>query len=186
MSFATGHQAAIGVYTEPDPVGPVIERLKRAGFRGRDISLVMPAKPVRAAHVAIGAAGGAALGGGFGWLAGLGALGIPGVGPFIAAGPLLAVLAGAGIGGTLGGIAGALSGIGVPEYEARRYEGLVKEGNVLVSVHIEDRLIAERAMRILRETGARDISIAEEANAPTIQYGNARPITRADDYQFHK
>lgn len=136
--------------------------------------------------LAAGAASGAAVGAGFGWLAGMGALGIPGIGPFLAAGPLLATLAGIGIGGTVGGIAGALMGLGVPEYEAKRYEGFVKEGQVLLSVHVESGSWADRARRILKDSGARDISIADEEKAPIFLTGKVRPLTRADDYQMHK
>src|SRR5262249_40510566 len=90
---------------------------------------------------------GAIIGGALGWLAGIGALAIPGLGPFIAAGPIMAALAGVGAGGAIGGIAGALIGMGIPEYEAKRYEGRVKEGGILLSVHCDDSKWTKRAKR---------------------------------------
>lgn len=197
MPFRNGQQSVFGIYPEPATTRDVVDRLTRAGIPSRDISVLMPArtddrglayrKSTKSAEgVAAGAASGAFVGVSLGWLAGMGALGIPGIGPFVAAGPLLAALAGIGLGGTVGGIAGALIGMGLPEYEARRYEGFVKEGHVLLSVHVESGSWADRARRILRESGARDIAIADVEKAPTMMTGNVRPLTRADDYQFHK
>src|SRR5205085_4399925 len=109
-----------------------------------------------------GATSGAVVGGTLGWLAGIGALAIPGIGPFIAAGPIVATLAGAGAGGVLGGLTGALVGMGIPEYEAKRYEGRVRSGGILMSVHCDDSDGAGRAKQILRDTGAEDIGAAGE------------------------
>lgn len=192
-----GHRSVFGVYGAATATDAAVSRLRRAGFLRRDISVLMPARPgdeslaYRQATKAseggmAGAAGGAIIGAGFGWIAGMGALGIPGIGPFVAAGPLLSAFAGAGFGGTVGGIAGALVGLGVPEYEARRYEGFVKEGNILLSVHVGNGRWAERARRILKESGARDIAVADEEKAPLVVPGNVRPLTRADDYALHK
>jgi len=114
---------------------------------------------------AAGATSGAVIGGGLGWLAGIGALAIPGLGPLIAAGPIVAALAGAGAGGVLGGLTGALVGMGIPEYEAKRYEGRVKEGGILLSVHCDDSNWTKRAKEILERTGADDVSSAGEASA---------------------
>ena len=197
MPFRKGHQAVFGMYPASTAAGEAFDQLKRAGFKSEDISILAPARPGdesvayrRATKApeggAFGAASGAIVGSGLGWLAGIGALGIPGIGPFVAAGPLLSVFAGAGIGGAVGGIAGALVGLGVPEYEARRFEGYVRDGHVLMSIHVDDGSWADLARRILGDTGARDISIVDVAKAPTFLTGNARPITRADDYQFHK
>src|SRR6185436_6071909 len=97
-------------------------------------------------------------GGTLGWLVGIGALAIPGLGPFIAAGPIMAALAGAGVGGAVGGLTGALIGMGIPEYEAKRYEGLIKSGGILLSVHSDNSEWTKRAKEILRRTGADDIS----------------------------
>ena len=114
---------------------------------------------------ATGAGTGAVVGGTLGWLAGIGALAIPGVGPLIAAGPIVAALAGAGVGGTVGGLAGALVGMGIPEYEAKRYEGRVKEGGILLSVHCDSSDWTKKAKEILERTGADDVSSTGEASA---------------------
>jgi hypothetical protein len=114
---------------------------------------------------ATGAAAGGALGGTLGLLAGIGALAIPGLGPFIAAGPIVGALAGLGAGGAVGGFAGALVGLGIPEYEAKRYEGRVKEGGVLLSVHTGTSERVKAAKDILERTGAEDISSSWEAGA---------------------
>ena len=114
---------------------------------------------------ATGATSGAVVGGTLGWLAGIGALAIPGLGPFIAAGPIVAALAGAGAGGVVGGITGALVGMGIPEYEAKRYEGRIKEGGILLSVHADDSKWVSKAKDILKRTGAEDVASSGEASA---------------------
>jgi hypothetical protein len=152
----------------------IVDRLKAAGFSNNDISVLLPDKSGTRdfAHeqhtkapegAATGAGTGGLLGGALGWLAGIGALAIPGLGPFIAAGPIMAALSGAAAGAALGGITGALIGMGIPEYVAKRYEGRVKEGGILVSVHTEDRAERERAKGIFEAAGAEDISYTEEA-----------------------
>lgn len=113
--------------------------------------------------------GGGILGGGLGWLIGIGSLAIPGVGPFIAAGPIMAALAGAGIGAAVGGLTGALVGMGIPEYEAKRYEGKIKEGNILISVHSENSEERKRAKDIFERAGAHDISSTAEESVPKEQ-----------------
>jgi len=110
-----------------------------------------------------GAGTGVVLGGAIGWLLGIGAIAIPGLGPFIAAGPIMAALAGAGVGSAVGGIAGALIGMGIPEYEAKRYEGRVKNGGILLSAHSDNSDWTKRAKEILKRTGAQDISSTGEA-----------------------
>jgi len=105
------------------------------------------------------------IGGALGWLAGIGALAIPGLGPFIAAGPIMGLLAGAGAGGAIGGLVGSLVGMGIPEYEAKRYEGRIKSGGILLSVHCDESEWVKRAKTILEETGAEDISSTGEASA---------------------
>jgi hypothetical protein len=152
----------------------IVDRLKTAGFSPNDISVLFPDKAgtkdfaheqhTKAPEGAVTGAGtGGVLGGALGWLVGIGALAIPGVGPFIAAGPILAALSGAAAGAALGGVTGALIGMGIPEYEAKRYEGKIKEGNMLISVHTEDSTERERAKTIFEQAGAEDISYTEEA-----------------------
>ena len=151
----------------------IVQDLKTAGFSNNDISALFPDKSGTKdfAHeqhtkapegAATGAGTGLVLGGALGWLIGIGSLAIPGVGPFIAAGPIMAALAGAGVGAAVGGLTGALVGLGVPEYEAKRYEGKIKEGNILISVHSEDSDEVSRAKAIFERAGAHDISYTEE------------------------
>jgi len=151
----------------------VVDRLKAAGFTANDISVLMPDKAgtkefavdnqTKAPEgAATGAGTGAAVGAGLGWLGGIGALAIPGLGPLIAAGPIMAALTGAAVGGTVGGITGALIGLGIPEYEAKRYEGKIKGGSALISVHSEDSAETDRAKAIFEAAGAEDISTSSE------------------------
>lgn len=168
--------AVFGIYQHRAAAEECVAALRRAGFRGADISALFPdnvgtkdlacEKSTKAPEgVAAGAASGAVVGGLLGWLVGIGALVIPGVGPFVAAGPIMAALAGAGAVGMAGGIIGALVGLGVPEYEAKRYEGRVKRGCILLSVHCDDRHWTVRAEEVLRRTGAEDVSSSSEASA---------------------
>lgn len=151
----------------------IVDRLKTAGFSNNDISALFPEKAstrdfahqksTKAPEGATAGAGtGAVLGGALGWLAGIGALAIPGLGPFIAAGPIVAALSGAAVGGAVGGVAGALIGMGIPEYEAKRYEGKVKDGNILISVHAENSDEITRAKEIFEQARAEDIATAGE------------------------
>jgi hypothetical protein len=133
-------------------------RLRNAGFSPSDISVLAPDRGVRAGT-------GAILGGALGWLAGIGALAIPGVGPLIAAGPILAALSGAALGGTVGGATGGLVGLGIPEYEAQQYAGKLREGNVLMAVHVEDSDEAAKARKIFTEEKAESISTGSEAGS---------------------
>ena len=119
-----------------------------------------------------------------GWLAGIGALAIPGVGPFIAAGPIMAALAGAGVGGAVGGIVGALVGMGIPEYEAKRYEGRVKNGGILLSVHCDNSEWTKKAKQILEDTGAEDVSSTGESAADFSK--SDRPMLRSDEPRDRK
>jgi hypothetical protein len=158
----------------------IADNLKAAGFTGNDVSVLFPDKTGTRdfAHeqhtkapegAATGAGSGALLGGALGWMVGIGALAIPGLGPFIAAGPIMAALAGAAGGAAAGGLTGALIGLGIPEYEAKRYEGKVKDGNILLSVHAKDSTARERAKKILEAGGAEDISYTGEASVPKEQ-----------------
>lgn len=174
--MAGKNTAVYGIYRDTVALGGGLEALRSAGFRGTDISVLMPEnvgtkdfvhkKETKAPEGATtGVASGAVIGGALGWLAGIGALAIPGLGPFIAAGPIMGLLAGAGAGGAVGGVAGALIGMGIPEYEAKRYEGRVKSGGILLSVHCDNSDWVKRGKQILEQTGAEEISEAGEAAA---------------------
>ena len=113
-----------------------------------------------------------------GWLAGIGAIAIPGVGPFIAAGPIMAALAGVGVGGAVGGLAGALVGMGIPEYEAKRYEGRIKKGGFLISVHCDNSDWTSKAKKILEQTGAEDVSSTGESSADFAE--TDKPLPRSN------
>jgi hypothetical protein len=180
--------AVFGLYPNPSSAEHGVETLKEAGFRNTDISVLFPqnvgskdfghekgSKSPQGA--ATGAGTDAILGGALGWLAGIGALAIPGLGPFIVAGPIMAALAGMGVGGTVGGITGALIGMGIPEYVAKRYEGRVKEGGILLSVHSDNTDWTKRAKEILERTGAQDIASGAEASADYAK--SDRPLARA-------
>lgn len=155
----------------------IVEQLKTANFSNNDISVLFPdkgttrdfahEKNTKAPEGAVTGVGtGGVLGGALGWIAGIGALAIPGVGPFIAAGPIIAALSGAAVGAAVGGIAGGLIGLGIPEIEAKRYEGKVKAGNLLISVHTEDSQEISRAKEIFSRAGAQDICTTGEAGVP--------------------
>ena len=172
--MAGKNTAVFGIYPTRSAVERAVDELKTAGFLNTDISVLFPEsagtkdfavdKGTKAPEgAATGAGSGAVVGGTLGWLAGIGALAIPGLGPFIAAGPIMAALAGAGVGGAVGGVAGALIGMGIPEYEAKRYEGRVKNGGILLSVHSDDSEETRRAKDILRKTGAEDVSSTGES-----------------------
>lgn len=181
--------AVFGLYASRGQVEMAVDHLKAAGFRAQDISVLFPEnvgtkefaheKHTKAPEgAAAGVTSGALVGGTLGWLVGIGALAIPGVGPFIAAGPIMAALSGAAVGGAVGGLAGALIGMGIPEYEAKRYEGLVKDGGILLSVHSDDGDWTKRAKAILENTGATDIASTSEAKG---DYANAdRPGPRGE------
>jgi hypothetical protein len=168
--------AVFGIYSSRANAGNAVDLLKAAGYRNTDISVLFAEnlgtkdfaheKGTKAPEgAATGAGSGAVIGGALGWLAGIGALAIPGVGPLIAAGPIIGMLTGVGVGGTVGGIAGGLIGAGMPEYEAKRYEGRIKSGGILLSVHCDDSEWTKRAKTILEETGAQDVSSAGESSA---------------------
>ena len=155
----------------------IVTQLKSAGFAPNDVSVLLPDKRGTKdfAHeqhtkapegAAAGAGTGGVLGGVLGWLAGIGSLAIPGIGPFIAAGPIMAALGGAAVGATVGGVAGSLIGLGIPEYEAKRYEGKIRGGNILISVHSEHGDQTKRAKQIFENLGAQDISTAGESKPP--------------------
>jgi hypothetical protein len=168
-------KAVFGIANSESQAAAILDELKVAGFSNNDISVLFPDKQgtrdfaheqhTKAPEGATAGAGtGVVLGGALGWLVGIGALAIPGLGPFIAAGPLMAALAGAGVGAAAGGLTGALIGMGIPEYEAKRYEGKIKEGNILMSVHTEDATERDKAKEIFKRCGADDISYTGESS----------------------
>jgi hypothetical protein len=184
--MAGKNTAVFGIYKTTTQAELSVDRLLKAGFSNNDISVLLPdaqsskefahEKSTKAPEgTTTGVTTGGVVGGALGLLAGIGALAIPGVGPFIAAGPIMGALAGLGVGGAVGGLIGALVGMGIPEYEAKRYEGRVKEGGVLLSVHCDTSDEISRAKELLKETGAEDIASSGEESASK----DARePVTR--------
>ncbi|MEO8372805.1 MAG: DUF3341 domain-containing protein [Candidatus Solibacter sp.] len=179
--------AAFGLYPDRAQVDMGVHALLTAGFRNEDISVLFPdnegtkdfalEKSTKAPEgVSAGVGAGGALGGALGLLVGIGALAIPGLGPFIAAGPIVAALAGMGAGGAVGGLMGALVGMGIPEYEAKRYDGRIRKGGILVSVHCDNSDWTARAKDILKNTGGEDIASTTEASS---DYGKTdKPLPR--------
>lgn len=185
--MAGKNTAVFGLYTSRGAAEEAVDHLRTAGFRNEDVSVLFPEnlgnkdlaheKNSKAPEGATtGGVSGAVLGGTLGWLAGIGALAIPGIGPFIAAGPVMGLLGGMGVGGAVGGIAGALVGMGIPEYEAKRYEGRIREGGILLSVHADDSDWTKRARQILESTGAHDVGSTSEASADFAK--TDRPVPR--------
>lgn len=165
------------ITTSREQADRIVEQLKNADFSNNDISVLFPdkgtsrdfahEKNTKAPEGAVaGASTGGVIGGALGWIVGIGALAIPGVGPFIAAGPLMAALSGAAIGAAAGGIAGGLIGMGIPELEAKRYEGKVKAGNILLSVHTDNSEEITRAKDIFKQAGAEDICVTGDSSTP--------------------
>jgi hypothetical protein len=189
--MADKNVAVFGIYATRVAVERATEELGTAGFSGADISVLMPRNidgsndmgteaSTKAPEGAVtGGATGGAIGGALGALAGAGLLVIPGLGPFLAAGPIMAGLAGLGAGSVVGGIAGALIGMGLPEYEAKRYEGHVQNGGILISVHCDTDGEVTRAKEIMTSTGATHISSSSEtgvehAQAPMAETGSVK------------
>jgi hypothetical protein len=166
-------QAVFCIATTEIQAEDIVSRLKNEGFYNDDISVLFPDKTgskefahekhTKAPEAAVtGASTGGVLGGAVGFLAGIGSLAVPGLGPFIAANPIMAALSGAAVGAAVGGITGALVGMGIPEYEAKRYEGRLREGNFLISVHADNGKELDSVKTVFREAGAQDISTAKE------------------------
>jgi hypothetical protein len=181
--------AVYGIFRNRAQAENAVDRFIAAGFRTEDISVLLAEnvgtkdfaheKHTKAPEgTATGAAAGGVVGGTLGLLAGIGALAIPGLGPFIAAGPIMSLLAGAGAGGVVGGLVGALVGMGIPEYEAKRYEGRIKEGGILMSVHCDNSDWTKKAKDLLEQTGAEDISSTGEAGADFAKTDKPMPKTR--------
>lgn len=168
-----GHNAVFGIFKDRVLLERAVSTFKANDFRNSDVSVLMPSKSetLDFAHekhtkapegAATGVTAGLLTGGALGWLAGAGALAIPGIGPFVAAGPIIASIAGAGIGSAVGGVTGGLIGLGIPEYEAKRYETSLKQGGMLISVHVDDTKWASKAKDILLSCGADDVATVGE------------------------
>jgi hypothetical protein len=179
--MASKNTAVFGIFKTRTSAEAAVDDLIAAGFPSADVSVLLPdvnstkelahEKNTKAPEgTTTGVAAGGAVGGTLGLLAGIGALAIPGLGPFIAAGPIMAGLAGLGVGSAVGGLVGALIGMGIPEYEAKRYEGRVKDGGILLSVHCDRSEEVSRAKDILKQTGGSDIASTTEASS-----GSAAP-----------
>jgi hypothetical protein len=170
--------SVFGIVKSHSQAEQIVDRLQSSGFPASEISVLLPdnegkhdighVKATKAPEGATtGAATGGATGGVLGLLAGIGALAIPGIGPFIAAGPIMAALSGAAIGAGTGGLVGGLIGMGIPEIEAKRYEGKLKSGNYLIAVHAEDGDQKDRAKEIFKNAGAEDISTSSMSKTPS-------------------
>jgi len=190
--MAGKNTSAFGIYPSRSAVEEAVDTMRAAGFRNTDISVLFPdnqgtkdfahEKHTKAPEGATtGGASGLVVGGTLGWLVGIGAIAIPGLGPVLAAGPIVAALAGAGAVGVIGGIAGALVGLGIPEYEAKRYEGRVKHGGILLSVHCDNTDWTKRAVEILHQTGAEDVATSGEAAADFATSDVPKPRVRTSD-----
>lgn len=173
-------KAVFGIASTEAQAISIADDLKIAGFTPNQVSVLFPDKSGTRdfAHeqhtkapegATVGGGSGAVLGGAVGWLLGIGALAIPGLGPLIAAGPIMAALAGAGVGAAAGGLTGALIGMGIPELEAKQYEGKIRAGNILISIHTDNSDERTRAEDILKRAGATDISYTGEASVPRDQ-----------------
>src|SRR5467141_2813016 len=168
-------KSVFGIATTHGQAERIVEQLQAEGFAVSEISVLMPdtggtrdVGHVKATKAPEGATTGAATGGVIGLLAGIGALAIPGVGPLIAAGPIMAAFSGAAVGGVTGGVVGGLIGLGIPEIEAKRYEEKLKKGNYLIAVHTDESEDVDRAKHIFKTAGAEDISTVSEASAPKV------------------
>jgi uncharacterized membrane protein len=166
-------KSVFGIATTHGQAERIVEQLQSQDFATSEISVLMPDTSgtrdvghVKATKAPEGATTGGATGGVIGLLAGIGALAIPGVGPFIAAGPIMGALSGAAVGAATGGVVGSLIGLGIPEIEAKRYDEKLKKGNYLIAVHTDDSEDVDRAKDIFKAAGAEDISTVSEASAP--------------------
>ncbi len=188
--------SVFGIASTTTMAESIVAGLKSSGFSDRDISVLFPdtgttrdfahEKNTKAPEgAATGAGVGGVVGGTLGLLAGIGMLAIPGVGPFIAAGPIMAALSGLGIGATVGGVAGALVGMGIPEIEAKSYEGKIKDGNILISAHSENSAEITRAKKVLEDLGATDISSTSEKPVPKSEKPSPEVVVRPTNPTFN-
>lgn len=173
------NEVIFGICTDTRILEAAVEALKNDGFPAKDVAFLAPEslgqsgltteKASKAPEgVAVGAGSGLLLGGALGWFVGVGALAIPGIGPLIAAGPILAALAGAGVGSAVGGVTGGLVGMGIPEYEAKRYEGKITAGGTLLSIHCQTAEQRDRAKQILLAVGAEDVASTTASTASSV------------------
>jgi hypothetical protein len=185
MNMAGKNTAVFGIYKTVTQAERAVDRLLASGVTQNDVSVLLPdnestrqfahKKDSKAPEgTTTGATAGGVVGGTLGLLAGIGSLAIPGLGPFIAAGPIMATLAGLGVGGAVGGLIGALVGMGIPEYEAKRFEGRVKDGGILLSVHCDSSDEVSVVKQLLEDTGAEDISSAGETSTGTVKRDESR------------
>ena len=192
--MAVRNISAFGIYPDQATVADAVESLKAAGFRSTDISVLYPEnlgskdfgheRHTKAPEGAVAGGGsGAVIGAAVGWLAGAGAMMVPGLEPLAAAGPVMGMLGGMGVGVTVGGLCGGLVGAGIPEYEAKRYEGRMRRGGILLSVHCDNASWAKTAKRILKKSGAKDISTAGEARADFLK--SEKPVPRHTQSTLH-
>lgn len=191
--MAGKNTAVFGIYPDRVSVEEAVDTLRAAGFRNTDISVLFQEnqgtkdfaheKNTKAPEGATtGGIIGGISGGVLGWLTGIGALAIPGLGPLIAAGPIVAALAGVGAAGAVGGIIGGLAGMGVPEYEAKRFEGRIKQGGILMSVHCDNDDWVKRARDILRQTGAESVDYTGESSGDFFVSDRPMPRVRRAAY----
>ena len=191
--MADKNNSVFGIYPDRASVEEAVEALRATGFRGTDISVLFQEnqgtkdfaheKNTKAPEGATaGGIVGGISGGVLGWLTGIGALAIPGLGPLIAAGPIVAALAGVGAMGAVGSMVGALAGMGVPEYEAKRFEGRIKQGGILMSVHCDNDDWVKRARDVLRQTGAEGVDSATESSADYFVSDKPMPRVRRAGY----
>jgi hypothetical protein len=189
--MAGKNTATFAIFATRSAAESAVDRLIAAGFSNQDVSVLMSdntssrefatEKNTKAPEgTATGVGVGGVVGGTLGLLAGLGALAIPGVGPLIAAGPIMGALAGLGVGGAVGGLVGALVGMGIPEYEAKRYEGRVKDGGILVSVHCDTSEEISRAKDVLKQAGGEDIASSGEKSVSSHTASTDKGHTDAD------
>jgi hypothetical protein len=190
------HTSVFGLYATAEAAQEAFDHLLSSGFPRTEISILVPDnentrlfsqknQSIATEVTATGASTGGLVGGGLGLLAGLGELAVPGIGALMAAGPITATLVGAAVGGTLGGLVGALIGIGIPEYEARMYEGAVKEGGILLSIHCESSEKVTAAEDALQSTGAGQVaSTCEEISDESLLQAPGLPPPERDPLSF--
>jgi hypothetical protein len=177
----TNNPYVLGVFRDREQLNDAVAALRDHGFESSAVSVLMPhnlqskqaafavepadQKTKAGDGATVGAGSGAVVGGALGWLAGMGAIVIPGVGPFFALGPLIGTLLGAGTGGAVGGFLGTLIGVGIPESDARVYEGRMIKGDSLLVVQSQTPQQMQVARVVLEQSGADKISSSSSREA---------------------